>query len=380
MDFHLNEEQSMLRDSARRLFETECRFEDRRAVVAAGSFDARRWRTFAELGWLGLGLPEVHGGVGGPIETAIVMEEIGRSLCVEPYWAVTCLAAQTIAAAGDGETATALLPAIIDGSVRPVLAHGEHDAGVAVEHVATTARPSAGGWVLNGTKSLVIAGNVADLFLVSARTAGGVCDTDGITLFLVRKDAAGLRVHPARLVDNRWGAAVELDGVAVCPADVLGAVGGAFPALRHAHDAALVALCAEAVGVMERALWLTRDYLLTRKQFGVPLASFQALQHRMSEMLIELELSRVMVYRALARLDADPLIRQQALSAMKHHVGVSGKFVCGQAIQLHGGIGVTEEYVVGHYFKRMTLIEYALGNSHQHLERLAEMQREVSVA
>jgi alkylation response protein AidB-like acyl-CoA dehydrogenase len=376
MDFQLNEEQQMLKDSARRFLEENCPFDGRHQLVGQGSFDAERWATFADFGWLGMSLPEQFDGLGsGAIETAILMEEMGRVLFVEPYWAIAVLAAQTIAASGDARQAAAILPLLAAGQARPVLAHGEAEAHGRVEFVATTATPSGGGWRLDGCKTLVVGGNAADRFIVSARTSGAVAERAGITLFVVPRDTPGLTVGALRLIDNRWCAEIDLAGVQVGPDHLLGEVGGAFAALETGHAHAIVALCAEAVGVMDKALWITRDYLKIRKQFGAALSTFQSLQHRMSEMLIELELARGMVYRGLAAIDAPSEERERALSAMKVQVGRSGKFVCGQAIQLHGGIGVTEEYVIGHHFKRMTTIEYALGSSHMHLERLAAYAR-----
>ncbi|RJF91712.1 acyl-CoA dehydrogenase family protein [Noviherbaspirillum saxi] len=377
MDFQLTQEQQMLKDSARRFLEDNCAFEARGSVIGNGGFDVGHWNTFAELGWLGMSLPEEYGGLGGSaIETALLMEEFGRVLCIEPYWAVAVLAAQTIVASGDQDKAGSILPALVAGEACPVVAHGEPDARGMLSYVTTSAVPAGpGNWTLKGNKSMVIGGNVADRFIVSARTSGAPSDQTGITLFLVDRSVPGVKLHDVRLIDNRWCADIDLADVQVAEADVLGTVGGGYAALDTGHAHATVGLCAEAVGVMEKALWITRDYLKTRKQFGVTLSSFQALQHRMSEMLIELELSRGMVHKALSTMNASPEVRQLALSAAKVHVGRSGKFVCGQSIQLHGGIGVTEEYVIGHHFKRMTTIEYALGSSHFHLEQLAAMER-----
>ncbi|MES2025645.1 MAG: acyl-CoA dehydrogenase family protein [Pseudomonadota bacterium] len=375
MDFQLTQEQQMLQDSARRFLEDHCAFDSRSSLIARGSFDVAHWNTFAELGWLGMSLPEECGGFGGSaIETAILMEELGRSLCVEPFWAIAVLTAQTIMASGDNRAAD-MLSELAEGQARPVLAHGEAGALGTIEHVATTAIFTDKKWHLNGNKSLVIGGNAADRFIVSARTSGATSDRSGISLFVVKRDALGLNVHATRLIDNRWCVDIDLNDVEVSGFDVLGEIGAAFPAVENGYAHGMLGLCAEAIGLMEKSLWITRDYLRTRKQFGVALSTFQALQHRMSEMLTELELSRGMVHRALASMNADPVLRGRALSAAKVHVGRSGKFVCGQAIQLHGGIGVTEEYVIGHYFKRMTAIEYALGSSHFHLERLAEAER-----
>lgn len=378
MEFTLSEEQQMLQDSSRKLLERYCPFDGRQPIIDQGSFCEKHWRMYADMGWLGLALPEQYGGLGGSVtDMAVLMEEFGRVLHVEPFWAVSILTAQTLLASGDDSKCQQLLPSMIVGDTLPVLAHNEEGADARIEHVATTARRNdEGAWCLTGEKSLVVAGNVADTFIVSARTAGSARDPDGITLFLVKPDATGLHKRDVRLVDNRWATHLTFDGVQVGDGQVVGALGGALEALEIAHDHGLIALCAESIGVMDKALWITRDYLKIRKQFGVALSSFQSLQHRMSEMLIELELSRSMVLRALSRFDQPLDVRRLALSSTKAHIGQSGKFICGQAIQLHGGIGVTEEYVIGHHFKRMTLIEQALGNSHVHLERLAQRERD----
>jgi len=377
MDFSLTEEQQMIRDSARRFLEKECSFELRPQVITSGAFSPAHWRQYADMGWLGLALPEAHGGLGGhAVDMTLLMEEAGRTLLVEPLWAVAVLAAQTLLAIND-EVATAdLLPALIAGEALPVLAHGEEESRGVLEHVSTNARRnSQGEWVLNGVKSLAVGGNIADRYIVSARTAGGRHDRDGISLFLLPVDCASLEKTDVRLIDNRWAAHLSLKDVTLPASALLGQAGKAYAALEAGHAHGLLALCAEAIGVMEKALWLTRDYLLIRKQFRTTLSSFQSLQHRMSEMLIELELSRSMLYRALSEFDNGPEARQHALSAAKAHIGRSGLFICGQAIQLHGGIGVTEEYVIGHHFKRMTLIEHAFGSSHHHFEKLADLER-----
>ncbi|EEA01813.1 acyl-CoA dehydrogenase domain protein [Burkholderia sp. H160] len=379
MDFGLNEEQRLLQESCRRLLDEQCRFDKRKALVDGGGFDARRWQTYAEMGWLGLAVPESRGGVGaGAVEQCILMEAIGRALCVEPVWAVGIVAAQLLVALGASPLGDELLRQLIAGDGRPVLAHGEAHARGEVAHVGTRASQTAPGrWVINGEKSLVVAGNIADRLIVSARTSGATCDADGISLFLIDPAHAGVERRDIRLIDNRWCAHVRLTDVEVTEADLLGPVGAAYPAIDQALAHGALALCAEAVGLMERALWSTRDYLKLRKQFGSTLSSFQVLQHRMSEMLIELELSRSMVFRCISRMESDSTTRNGALSATKVHIGRSGRFVCGQAIQLHGGIGVTDDYVIGHYFKRMTLIDNALGSTASHLERLANREREV---
>ena len=380
MDFQLNEEQQMLQDSARRFLTDHCAFDKRPALIAQGSFDVKRWAQFAEQGWLGMSLPECYDGLDGTaVETAILLEEMGRVLFMEPFWAIGVLAAQTILGANHPAQAAALLPGLVAGVVRPVVAHGELQARGMLASVATTADSTAnGGWRLNGHKTLVVGGNAADRFIVSARNSGAENAREGITLFVIDRDTPGLTVRDLRLIDNRWAVELHLTDVDASDSAVLGTVGGGFEALSTGHAHAMIALCAEALGVMEQALWVTRDYLKTRKQFGVTLSTFQALQHRMSEMLIELELARGMVYRGMSHLQSSPATRELALSAMKVQVGQSGKFICGQAIQLHGGIGIAEEYLIGHHFKRMTTIEYALGSSHMHLEHIGRHERSLA--
>ncbi len=376
MDFSLTEEQQMLRESVRRFLENECSLDARRNAKALD-----HWPAIAELGWLAIPLPEQVGGLGGgAVEMTLIMEEFGRALAVEPFWAIGVVAAQLLLAA-DPQIAEELLPQLIAGEARPVVAHHEHEARGAIEHVAmqATAR-GADQWMLNGRKSLVIGANVADRFIVSARTAGSARDREGVTLFVVNRHAAGLQQQDIRLTDNRRCAELIFDHVEVSASNVLGTVGEGYRALDHAYAHGLLAQCAEAVGVMEKALWITRDYIKTRKQFGVTLNTFQSLQHRMAEMLIELELARSIVYRSLAFIDASADERNAALSLAKVKVGQAVRFVCAQAIQLHGGIGVTEEYSIGHYFKRAMAIENELGSSHMHLAQLAESELRNKIA
>lgn len=374
MDFRLTEEQQMLRESARRFLEKAGAESYRRSSAANGGYDATRWKIFAEMGWLAASLPEDCGGLGGNIvEAALLMEELGRVLVVDPFWSVAVLSAQTLLAA-DTARAQELLPSVCAGELRLVLAHHEPQARGVLARVATRAEEVEGGWLLEGRKTLVLGGNVADRFIVSVRTAGDDDDPDGISLFLLDRDTPGLKRKDIRLVDNRWCCELHLDQVHAPRAHRVGTVGQGYAALEHGHGYGLIALCAEAVGVMEQALWLTRDYLRTRKQFGVTLNTFQSLQHRMAEMLIELELARSVVFRAMACLDLSLEERRAALSVAKVRVGQAGRFVCGQAIQLHGGIGVTEEYSVGHYFKRMTVIENELGSASFHLQKLAQRE------
>lgn len=379
MDFTLTEEQTMLVDSARRFIQQEYAFETRRATVERhGGFNREHWQQFADMGWLGVSLPEEVGGFnGGAVDTALLMQELGQGLVVEPYLAVAVMAAQVLnAAAGDAQKQV-LLPQLIGGESILVLAHNEPEMSGRTERVETRATPLAdGGYVLDGRKAVVLGGPVADKFIVSARTGGETSQEQGITLFLLPAGTPGLTRRDYRLIDGSPVSDLELHNVKVSADAVIGAEGQAFAALDFAFSHAIVALCAEAVGAMEKVISTTRDYLMTRKQFGVPIGSFQALQHRMADMVCEVEQSRAMLYRALAYLDADdPAQRRHAVSAAKAQIGRSGKFVGGQGIQLHGGIGMTEEYCIGHYFKRLTVIDALFGNQQFHLGEMAKCYR-----
>lgn len=380
MNFELSDEQRMFRDSCRKILQDKCAFNDRAPLIAQGSFDLERWRNYAEYGWLMLNVPEARGGLGmGEVEYCLLMEELGRSLCVEPVWAIAGVSAQLLSLTEPRARVDELLEGLMAGTRLPVLAHSEADSRGMLPTISAVATPrGTGRWRIKGEKPLVIGGNIADSYIVSARTTRGTNPTGGISLFVVDPTADGVHRRDVRLIDNRWCVHLVLNDVEVDENDLVGPLDHAFPLLDKTISHAILGLCAEAIGLMESALWITRDYLKTRKQFGTELASFQAIQHRMSDMLIELELSRSALYRCISRMDADAVTRNAAISALKYQIGRSGRFVCGQAIQLHGGIGVTDEYIIGHYFKRMTLIDNAFGNGHAHLEHLANLERQAA--
>jgi alkylation response protein AidB-like acyl-CoA dehydrogenase len=364
MDFALDEMQTMIKDSVARWAEKEYDFEKRRKLAAESGFSEDHWRLFAEMGWLGAGLSEEDGGLGGGAEeAAILAEEFGKVLLLEPYLAVAVLATQCLLGTGN-DAARALVPEIAAGETRVVLAHEEVRAMGVLSHVATTASTDG---AINGVKTLVIGAPFAAKLIVSARTGGDTRDTNGIALYLVDVDAPGVEKRDYRLSDGQRASEITFKGAK----GELIAVDG-FPALDRAYAHAIVILAAEAVGAMERAMWITRDYLKTRKQFGRTLNEFQALQHRMADILIELELARSALYKALGQLDADPAERRLVLAALKVQLGKSTRFVGAQAIQLHGGIGVTEEYSIGHYFKRLILVDSQFGTSAQHQKLLAK--------
>lgn len=380
MNFEFNDEQRIFRDSCRKILQDKCNFNERGALIAKGSFDLERWKAYADYGWMMLSVPETRGGLGmSEVEYCLLMEELGRSLCVEPVWAIAGVSARLLSLIEPTARVDELLEGLMAGTRLPVLAHSEADTHSVLAGISTTAIPQgAGRWKVSGEKPLVFAGNIADSYIVSARTARDSNATEGISLFLVDPAADGVHRRDVRLIDNRWCAHLVLDGVEVDENDLVGPLNHAFPLLDKTVSHAILGICAEAIGLMDSSLWLTRDYLKTRKQFGTELASFQALQHRMSDMLIELELSRSALYRCISLINADAETRNAAISALKYQIGHSGRFVCGQAIQLHGGIGVTDEYIVGHYFKRMTLIDNAFGNGHAHLEHLASIERQAA--
>ncbi|MDM0117688.1 acyl-CoA dehydrogenase family protein [Variovorax sp. J22R133] len=365
MDFKLNPEQQLLKDSVRRFIDKAYGFEARAALVKAGQGgSAAHWQTFADNGWLAAALPEAFGGLGGSlVDTAIIAQEFGRGLVIEPWLGCAVLAAQTLVAGGTPAQNDRLLPLLADGSRRIALAYSEAASRGMPTPVSLRAEPKPGGYVLHGRKSLVLGGHQADEFIVSAVVPGSA----GITLLLVDAKAPGLQCQDLPLHDGSHAAELVFDGVEVAADAVLGKPDNGLPPLQAGIAHAIVALCAEQVGAMEKAIEVTADYLKARKQFGVPIGSFQALQHRLADMAAEMELARSMLFAALAAMhnQQGPHL-QKTLAAAKAFTGRAAKSVCGQAIQLHGGIGMTEEYLVGHYFKRAVVADLLLGSADRH--------------
>jgi pimeloyl-CoA dehydrogenase small subunit len=375
VDFNLSEEQNLLKDAVDKLVLKEYGFEQRRRHAAhAEGWSRAFWTQLAEQGFLALPFAAEQGGLGyGPIELMLVMEALGRGLVLEPYLTTVVSAGAVLRQAASSAQLERLVPQIAAGGLVLALAQAEVQARYELHDVLTTARAERGGYVLSGTKVVVTHGGSADLFIVPARTAGSRRDRDGITLFLVPANAAGLRRRGYRTQDGLRAADLILDQVLVPAEAMLGAAGQGLPVLEQAADAAVAALAAESVGCMQALLDLTVDYLKQRNQFGGPIGRFQALQHRAAEMLIELEQARSMaLYAALMLQEPDVAERRRALSAVKVQIGKSGRFVAQQAVQLHGGIGVTEEYAVGHYFKRLSMMEAQFGDGDHHLARLAQ--------
>lgn len=376
MDFNLNSEQQLLQDSVRRYVDKAYGFEARTAQVREGKYGSNaRWDTFAENGWLMAALPEAFGGLGGSvIDTAIIAQELGRGLVLEPYLGCAVLAAQTLAAGGTDEQRERLLPQLADGSLRIALAYSEPETRGMPGPVSLRAEKQDGRYVLQGRKSLVLGAVGADAFIVSAQEAGA----HDITLLLVDAGSAGLKRQALPLHDGTWVEELTFDGVQVSAENALA---GGLAALRAGLEHGIVALCAELIGAMEKTIDITAEYLKTRQQFGVPIGSFQALQHRIADMAAEMELARSMLHAALASvLNDSDANRQKTLSEAKMLVCRAAKFVCGQGIQLHGGIGMTEEYSVGHYFKRAIVADLLLGSSDRHEAACAAaLQKELSV-
>ncbi|GGC51894.1 acyl-CoA dehydrogenase family protein [Chelatococcus reniformis] len=376
MDFDLTDEQRLLKDSVDRLVADRYDFEARNAIrKQPEGFSRELWAQYAELGILGLPFAEEDGGFGGgAVETMIVMEALGRALALEPYVATVILAGGVLRRAGSAAQRQELVPQIAGGERLLALAHGERQARYNLADVATTAQKDGDGWVLHGTKSTVLHGDAADTLIVSARVSGGQQDADGVTLFLVPADAAGLSRRGYPTQDAQRAADITLANVRVGADAVIGAPGQGIEVVRRVVDETIAALCAEAVGAMEATLHLTVDYLKTRTQFGRPIGNFQTLQHQSVDIFVALEQARSMTMYAtmMARSD-DAAERARAVAAAKVQIGRSGRLAGQKAIQLHGGVGMTQEYKVGHYFKRLTIIDLMFGDADHHLAILAQL-------
>jgi alkylation response protein AidB-like acyl-CoA dehydrogenase len=373
MDFRLSDEQRLLQDSVGRFIAAEYPLEKRRAYIKQpDGFSRGNWRTLAELGLLGLPLPEESGGAGGSnVDVMVVMEQFGRGLVVEPYLGSVVLCGALLKGLAKDSP---LLSGLADGSLLMALAHGERQARYALQDVETAARKDGDGFRLNGRKSVVIHGDSADKLIVSARTSGAARDAAGISLFVVDRGANGLAVRGSPTIDGLRSAEITLSEVRVATDALLGPIDGALPAIERAVDTATAAVCAEAVGAMAVLIETTLDYLKTRQQFGAPIGRNQALQHRMVDVQIAYEQAKSMACLAAMMADSDDdAARRRAISAAKVQIGRAGKFIGQQAVQLHGGIAMTDEYKVGHYFKRLTMIGAQFGDVDYHLGRFASL-------
>jgi len=384
MDFTLSAEQELLRDGLGKFLAARYTLGGSRAAAKLGAgWQPEIWRSFAEeLGILGATLPESVGGSGGgPVESMVIAEELGRALVIEPYIDTVVVAGGLLQWAG-GEAAAAVLERICDGSAVVACAvteaaTGDHWEGMSTRAVRGHADRPDGHWLITGAKTVVMDAPFATHLLIAARTAGEPGDYRGMSLFLTAFDAAapppGMRVHGYRTIDDRRAADLVFDGLSL-PADAL-LSDDAWPLLARARDAGAAAVCAEAVGVMQTVLADTVAYCKQRQQFGVPIGSFQVLQHRMVDMYMELEQSVAAAYLAVLNLDAEPEVRARAVSAAKVTVGRAARFLGQNAVQLHGGMGMTEELAIGHYFKRLTALQYEFGSTDHHRARYAVLTK-----
>jgi len=372
MDFALTDEQQQLRDTLARFVQKDYAFEKRKAILRSPEGHSREaWRQLAEMGLTALGLPEEHGGLpGNAVDTMVVMELFGRGLVVEPYLATVVLGAGLVARAGSDAQQQAILPAVADGTLLLAFAHDEPGTRYELTRVATSAKKQADAYALNGSKTVVLHGAQAGKLVVSARTGGGERDAAGISLFIVDAKAPGVTLRDYPTHDGQRAAELTLRNAR---GELLGKEGQGAALVEWAVARGIAALCAEAVGSMAALVELTLSYIKTRKQFGVPIGSFQALQHRMADMLMYTEQARSMMLLAASKADShDGADRRRCIAAAKAFIGQAGRYVGQQAVQLHGGIGVTDEANVSHYFKRLTLINATFGDADHHLGKFSD--------
>lgn len=376
MDFSFSEEQTLLKDSVEKFVQNDYGFDSRQRVVRTEQgYSSAHWATFAELGWLSVPFPENVGGFGGKaVDMMLLMEQFGRGLVVEPYIATVVLAGGAIRIGGSAEQQAAWLPGIIDGSRQGALAYAEPQGRFNLADLVTTAKADGQGYVLNGHKAVVLNGPAADFLVVSARTSGGQRDRDGVSLFIVEAGAAGVSRRDYPTVDAFRASEVTLKDVRVGKDALIGAEGKGYAILEQVIDEGILAVGSEAVGCMEVLYKNTVEYTKTREQFGQPIGKFQVLQHRMVDMFMEHEQSKSLMYMAAMKMDEGyGDAAKKAVSAFKVQVGNSGRFVGQNAVQLHGGMGMTDELSIGHYFKRVTVIDTLFGNVDYHLKRFGSL-------
>lgn len=376
MDFSFSEEQALLKDSVEKFVQNDYGFDVRQKVVRTEQgFSTSTWKTFAELGWLSVPFPESVGGFGGKsVDMMLLVEQFGRGLVVEPFVATVVLAGGAIRLGGTTEQQNAWLPGIIDGSRQGALAYAEPQGRFNLADLVTTAKVDAGGYVLNGYKAVVLNGPAADFLVVSARTSGGQRDRDGVSLFMVDAKTPGISRRDYPTVDAFRASEVTLTNVRVGKDALLGAEEKGYALLEQVIDEGILAIGSESVGCMEVLYKNTVEYTKTREQFGQPIGKFQVLQHRMVDMFMEHEQSKSLMYMAAMKMDEGyGDAARKAISAFKVQVGNSGRFVGQNAVQLHGGMGMTDELSIGHYFKRVTIIDTLFGNVDYHLKRFGSL-------
>ena len=374
MDFEYSDEQRLFSETLRKFLNTGYGFDARAKIISSSAgFSEDVWAAMAEMGILGVPFDAEHGGFGGnTVDMMVVMEALGEALVVEPYLATVGLGGRFIARGGTAAQQKQILPSLIAGKTKMAFAQTEPGARYDLARVSTRATPSGDGWVLEGDKRAVLHGGCADLLVVSARTGGAEGDPRGISVFLVERRAPGVTVCEYRGLDNLRLADVRLSGVRVARAGLLGAEGGGWSLIEEVVDYATALVCAEAVGAIKYAHDATLDYLKTRRQFGVPIGSFQALQHRMVDILIAYEQARSIACLACVKVDtADAPERRRIVSAAKIKIADAARHVSQEAVQLHGGMGMTEELKISHTFRRLTTIAQTFGDADHHLARFA---------
>ncbi len=373
MNFELSEEQQLIQDSVAKFVQDNYGLEERQKLVAGKTgFSAEHWSTMAELGWLGLTVNETDGGFGGnQIDTMLVMEQFGKGLVLEPFFASIVLGARALCLGGSEALRAELMPGVIDGSRQLALAYAEEQSRFDLDDVVTHAKADGDGYVINGTKCMVQSAATAHQIIVSARTSGGQTDKNGVSLFVVDADAEGVEITGYPTVDGLQAAEVKLTNVSV-PADrLIGELDQGYAILEAVAMDGILAISAEAVGAMEMLYKDTVEYISEREQFDHPLSDFQVLQHRMVDMFMEYEQCKSLLYRATLEAAQSGTQAMRTVHALKHYVGKAGIMIGENAVQSHGGMGVTEELRIGHFFKRLLVIDAQFGNSDYHLEKFA---------
>ena len=373
MDFSYSEEQQMLQDSISKFVEQDYDWDSRRDIVASDAgYSPQHWQTFAELGWLTVPFKEADGGFGGSaVDLIVVMEALGKGLVVEPFLVNTVLAGGALAALANEEQKQSLLAPLMEGSLQLALAYAEGQSRYDLANVKCSGTIADGQITISGHKAVVLNGQSADKLLVSVRTAGAARDRSGISLVCVDANAPGVTRESYATVDGHRAADIWFDQVSVSESDILGEPGGALAAIEATIDRAALAICAEAIGAMQISLERTVEYSKVRKQFGTTLSTFQALQHRMAAMFMEVEQAKSILLMAAMEMDRLDGCAPKALSAAKSRIGKAARKVGQESVQIHGGIAVTDELDVGHYFKRLTTMQFLFGSTDYHTARFA---------
>ena len=375
MDFTFNEEQSLIQDQVDQFVQKEYDWETRQALSNSDlGFGIDNWKKFAELGWLGISVSEDNGGYGGTaIESMLIMEAFGKGLVVEPFLETVIMSASLIDDHGSDQQKSSVLEPAIAGEMQLALAYAEPQSRFNLSDLVTEAKLDGDNYILNGYKSVVMNGPSADKFIISARTSGTQLDESGISLFLVDSDSTGLDKTDYKTVDGRRASDLSIENVSVPKDNLIGQQDKGFEILDSAIDKAILAISAEAVGAMEVLYKTTVEYTKTREQFGTAIGKFQVLQHRMVDMFMEYEQCKSLLYMATMKHEEGSPDAKKAISGLKYQVGKAGKFIGQQAVQLHGGMGVTDELNVGHYFKRLTTVGTIFGNTDFHLKKYTSL-------